>query len=264
VLSSLAIGHPTFAAEPERGGERNQSDPLSAYTKGDFVTAQKTWSDSLKSAPTDWTAHHNLALTLIQQNRAGEASGHALAAFVQHPQNPSVRWHLDYAFKAAGGTPTALKPFLSGTPAAWLARLASPTCWQFVVIASAWLAALAISLGVYGAYKHRPRKWLVRALIIISILLAIVGSLSLRTYGPLADARAVVVITATTLRSIPTDLDTQKSSPLSTGVIAATDKAFLGWSHLVFPDGQTGWVRSETLVSLWKPIASPTASETKR
>ena len=59
-------------------------------------------------------------------------------------------------------------------------------------------------------------------------------------------------MTPTTLRSIPTDLETsQKSSPLGVGVVASTDKTFLGWRRLVFPDGQTGWVRSETLVPLW-------------
>jgi len=30
------------------------------------------------------------------------------------------------------------------------------------------------------------------------------------------------------------------------------DKTFLGWSRLVFDNGQTGWVRTDDLVSLWK------------
>jgi hypothetical protein len=77
--------------------------------------------------------------------------------------------------------------------------------------------------------------------------------LSLKTYGPLADSHAVVVVKPTTLRSIPTDLDTpQKSTSLAVGVVASTDKAFLGWRRLSFADGQTGWVRAETLVPLWQ------------
>ena len=254
-ISSLITAHSSLAA-----------DGRDAYAKADFATAEAAWTSDLKTAPTDWTAHHNLALALIQQNHPGEAAGHALAAFVQQPQNSSVRWHLAYAFKAAGVTPAALRPFLSvGSPpldsslsaldssAASLARLASPTRWQAVLITSAWLAALAISLGIYGAYQDRPRKGLVGSLVVVSILLATAGTISLHTYGPLADAHAVVVVTPTTLRSIPTDLDTpQKSTPLALGVVASTDKAFLGWRRLSFPDGQTGWVRAETLVPLWK------------
>ena len=114
-----------------------------------------------------------------------------------------------------------------------------------------------MALALYAAYHPSPsagRRWLQRGLLTFSLLLALAAGLSLKTYGPLADARAVVVITPTTLRSIPTDLETpQKSSALAVGVVAATNKAFLGWRRLVFTDGQTGWVRAETLVPLWQP-----------
>ena len=249
VIASLITAHASYAA-----------DARDSYAKGDFATAGAAWTDTLKTEPTDWAAHHNLALTLIQQNHPGEAAGHALAAFVQQPQNTSVRWHLAYAFKAAGVAPAAITPFLTDTSGAQLstlnaqlAALASPTRWQAALIASAWLTALALSLGFYGAYQKRPRKWLVRSLLLPSVLLAVAATVSLRTYDALADAQAVVVVTPTTLRSIPTDLDTpQKTTPLALGVIAKTDKTFLGWRRLVFPDGQTGWVRAETLVALWK------------
>ena len=254
LLSSFVINHSSFAAD---GG-------AAAYAAGDFSSASGTWSDTLKASPTDWTAHHNLALALIQQNRPGEAAGHALAAFVQQPQNPSVRWHLGYAFKAAGVTPPALKPFLEASPLAQLARLASPTRWQFVLIASAWLGAGSLALTVWSAYHKRTsaaspahssfvirHSSFRRALAAVAALLALAAGLSLHTYGPLADARAVVVVNSTTLRSIPTDLDTQKTTSLQAGTLANTDKTFLGWRRLVFPDGQTGWVRAETVVPLW-------------
>jgi len=223
-----------------------------AYNKGDFAAATTAWTDALKVDSTDWTAHHNLALALIQQNRANEAAGHAVAAFVQQPQNPSVRWHLDYVLKTAGVTPVALKPFLSDAPVATLARLASPARWQFLLISSAWLTGLALALGLYGAYQKRPRRWLSGSLLAVSLIIGTAAGLSLNAYGPLADSRAVMVVTSTTLRSIPTELDTpQKSTPLSIGVIATTDKTLLGWTRLSFPDGQTGWTRTETLVPLW-------------
>ncbi len=244
VLTALASTAPTVAAE---------TDARSAYDRGDFSAAASLWTAALKTTPTDWTTRHNLALALSQQNRHGEAAGHALAAFVQQPQNEPVRWHLAYTWKAAGVTPVALSPFLTATPAASLARLASPARWQAALVLSAWLATVGTGLWIYGAYHQAPRPWRVRSLLAVSVLLAVPAAVSLKTYGPLADARTVVVVTPTTLRSIPTDLETtQKASPLALGVVATTDKTLLGWRRLVFPDGQTGWVRAETLVPLWR------------
>lgn len=238
VAASLAIASTSFAA-----------DGRDAYAKADFPAAEKAWRDSLSADSTDWTAHHNLALALIQQNRPGEAAGHALAAFVQQPQNPSVRWHLTYAWKTAGVTPPPVTQL--STLNAQLASLSSPARWQAALISSAWISALAIALGLQGAYVRRRRKFIVGGLLAFALLLAAASGISLRTYGPLADARAVVVITPSTLRSIPTDLDTQKSSPLSLGTVAVAEKTFLGWTRLSFPNGQTGWARTETLVNLW-------------
>jgi hypothetical protein len=251
-----ALSAAESTAEPPPPGSPvaadGSTDARTAYARAAFPAAETAWRDALKAAPTDWTAHHNLALALIQQNRPGEAAGHALAAYVQHPQNPSVRWHLAYAFHAAAVTPPALKPFLTDSPAAALARLASPTRWQITLIASAWLTALALSIGLHCAYQKRRRTLLTGGLLAGSLLLAAAAGVSLHTYGTLADARAVVVVAPTTLRSIPTDLDApQKSTPLAIGVIATTDKTFLGWRRLAFSDGQTGWVRAETLVPLW-------------
>ncbi|CAM2834388.1 BatD family protein [Rariglobus hedericola] len=243
VLSLLVPGLSSFAADT----------PAASYAQGDFSAAETAWKETLKTTPTDWAARHNLSLALLQQNHSGEAAGHALAAFVQQPQNPSVRGNLVYAFKTVGVTPAALKPFLTDSPAASLARIASPTCWQAVAIASAWLTAFALSLGIYGAYTRRRLKWISGTVLVFATLLGLASVISLHTYGPLTDTSTVMVVTPTTLRSIPTDLDTpQKSSPLALGVIATTDKAFLGWRRIRFDDGQTGWVRSETLVALWR------------
>jgi hypothetical protein len=237
--------------------ESQAADARDAYAKADFAAAETAWTTQLKNAPTDWSAHHNLALALLQQNRANEAAGHALAAFVQQPHHASVNWHLGYAWKAAGVTPAALSPFLTDAPTATVARLASPTQWQAALLASAWLTAVALALRIFAAYHPSPKSWpswLVRSLFAVSILLALAAGLSLKTYGPLSDAHAVVVVKPTTLRSIPTELDTpQKSTPLAVGVVASTDKTFLGWRRIAFTDGQTGWVRAETLVPLWQP-----------
>jgi hypothetical protein len=84
-------------------------------------------------------------------------------------------------------------------------------------------------------------------------VLAVAATFSLHAYGDLANPGAVFVREATTLRSIPTDADTaQKTSPLSAGSIAVVDKSFLGWTKLTFSGGQSGWVRTETLVPLYR------------
>jgi hypothetical protein len=68
-----------------------------------------------------------------------------------------------------------------------------------------------------------------------------------------AQAESVIVARPATLRSIPTEADTtQKTSPLAAGSIALADKTFLGWTRLAFENGQTGWVRKDDIVPLWK------------
>ena len=85
------------------------------------------------------------------------------------------------------------------------------------------------------------------------MLLAAAATLSLHTYGPLAHPEVTFVWQASVLRSIPTEADTtQKTSPLSAGSIAVAEKTFLGWTKLNFPGGQTGWVRTTDLISLYR------------
>ncbi len=229
------------------------ADDRSAYAKGDFAAAASIWQDALKANPLDWSAHHDLSLTLVQQNQWGQAAGHALAAFVQRPDNASVRWHLGFAIKGAGLRPAEVAPFIEPDALHSLALMASPSCWQFTLIASAWIAALSLGLWLWSAYGgprwFKPAAW---SLLVITTLFATTSGTSLHLYGTLADNRAVFVVKSSTLRSIPTDLDTpQKSAPLTAGLIAVTDKTFLGWQRIAFPNGQTGWVRGEDLIALW-------------
>lgn len=244
VLSIFAAGLPS---------EASAKDGKDAYAAADYPAAEKAWREAVSAAPTDWAARHNLSLALSQQNRAGEAAAQSLAAFVQHPDNEAVRRQLDYAFKTA--SIAAPKVALRSAPDARLAALASPSVWQAALVASAWLAALAIALKIAAAYRKGPRsplRHLSTALLIASVLVSVAGVAALRAYGPLADSRAVVTSATVALRSIPTDLDTQKTSNLRAGSVAVADKTFLGWTRLSFPDGQTGWVRSDALTPLWR------------
>lgn len=251
--SSAVLGAAATAA-----GAR--SDPLAAYRAGNFAAAEKTWQLTAETLPTDWIARHNLSLALAQLERPGEASAHAAAAFVQNPHDPSVRWHFAFAAEKAGFSTGGLEGFLTLDPRHSIARLASPAEWQHVFIAGAWLAALGAAIILLNAYGSR-RRWPLFAG--LALALAGVGSVAIAipaitTYGLSADARAVVVARPTTLRSIPTDADaTQKTTLLAPGSTALAKKVFPDrpqdrWLQLEFQNGQTGWVRKEDVVGLWK------------
>lgn len=230
-------------------------DPIAAYRGGDFAAAAKSWRAAVTSAPTNWIARHNLSLALAQQDQPGEAAAQAAVAFVQNPANPAARWHFALTAEKGGFVPVPLAGFLQSDPLAPLARLASPATWQLALIAAAALAAIAIGWLLANSYGRRARRvtWSASALLVLSAILAASAVLGLRAYGETADTRAVLVWRASTLRSIPTEADTaQKTTPLAAGSVAIVDKTFLGWTRLAFANGQTGWVRKEEFVALWK------------
>ena len=233
------------------------AEPAAAYRRGDFAAAEKSWRDTLAKNPTDWIARHNLALALSQQNRAGEAAAHAAAAFVQNPADPSVRWHFALAAEKAGFAPAPLAAFLSPTPPQSLARLASPAMWQLALIAAAVGAALALAWMLVNSYGRRARAifWSAFTALTLCVLLGAIAFFSVLTYGESADARAVVAWRSGTLRSIPTEADTtQATTALAAGSVAVVEKTFLEgrWIRLRFENGQTGWVRQDDLVPLWR------------
>ena len=231
------------------------AEPAAAYAAGQFPAAEKSWRDTLAKNPTDWIAHHNLSLALAQQDRTGEAAAHAAAAFVQNPAHPAVRWHLAHVSEKAGFAPAPLAPFLRPTALQTLAQLASPATWQRLLLLAASLTALALAGLVARAYGSRSRLLAVAAgsLLPLALLLAAAALLGAHAYGPAAAPTAVVAWRAGTLRSIPTEADTtQKTTALAAGSVALVSASFLGWQQLTFDNGQTGWVRKQDLVPLWK------------
>lgn len=239
-----------IAASPISGGQ-----PLEAYARSEFTEAEQAWREQVAVQPTDWIAHHNLALALAQQDRWGEAAAHAAAAFLQQPSNHSVQWHLALTLEQARYAPPSLSDFVQPGPREQLARMFSPARWQRLMVGAAVLASLAIAALLLQAYGHgadwlRPAAW---GILGMALLVGGIGVFSLRTYGLAADARSVLVWQPTTLRSIPTEADTtQQTSVLPAGTLAIIDHTFLGWLRLAFPDGQTGWVREEDVVKFYR------------
>ena len=257
VVLSLVSFTALRAADSSASAPANGDAGRSAYLSGDFARAEKIWRNALATAPTDWSARHNLSLALAQQDHAGEAAAQAAAAFVENPAHSAVRWHLALASEKAGFAPAPLAAFLAPGPVPAFAQHASPAEWQTALVAAAFACALAVAGLIANAYGRRSRAaaataGTVLALAVVSAALAVVGW---QSYGDAADARAVVVWRPTTLRSIPTEADTtQKTTALPAGSVAVADKTFISdrWTRLVFENGQTGWVRNDDLVALWR------------
>ena len=233
------------------------ADGHKAYDSGDFVAAEQAWRKTLVDTPTNPTAHHNLALALAQQSRWGEAAAHAAAAFAQQPNNAAISWNLVFTLERAGYAPSVFSGFVSSHPPHLLARQLSAPGWQNVTILAVTLAAIGGALLLIRAYGNQTRwiKITVITTFTVAILLAGAAAFSLRVYSPIDDARSAIVWRTTTLRSIPTEADTtQKTTSLAAGTVAIVDRAFLSerWVRLCFPNGQTGWVRQEDLVKLWR------------
>ena len=233
------------------------ADARGAYDRGDFAAAEQAWRKTLAESPANPAIEHNLALALAQQNRWSEAAAHAAAAFAQQPTNPAIGWNFAFTMERAGFAPSVFSGFARSHPPHLLARQLSAPGWQFAAIFASVLGAAGIALLLVRAYGNRAR-WLKIAAVStlgVATLLGALSAFSLRVYSPVNDERAALVWRATTLRSIPTEADTtQKTTSLSAGTVAIVDRTFLSdrWARLNFSNGQTGWVRQEDLVPIWK------------
>ena len=230
-------------------------DAAVAYRKADFAAAEGAWRETLKRTPLDWSARHNLSLALEQQDRAAEAAAHGAVAFIQNPSEPAVRWHFGRTAEKLGPAAPALAGFITPGVARTLARDASPAEWQLRLVVAAWLLAAALAVALLHAYRggHRGWTWGARALAFAGIVMAAFSVNGLVAYGTAAHPDAAIVARATALRSIPTEADAaQKTTPLAAGGLAVIERSFLGWHRLAFDGGQTGWVRKEDVVAVWK------------
>jgi hypothetical protein len=124
-----------------------------------------------------------------------------------------------------------------------------------LIILATWIGAIALGAILFNAYRRKSLAIYVGAAVLLfaSAAVGATATVGVMSYGIAAKENAVVVSRTGILRSIPTEADTtQKTTPLAAGSIAQVDNNFLGWSRLAFENGQTGWVRNEELVPLWR------------
>jgi tetratricopeptide (TPR) repeat protein len=230
--------------------------PLAAYSAGDFSAAEQGWRAVLARKPSDWVARHNLGLALAQQGHWPEAAAQWTSAFLLNPRNESVRWHLMLGYERAEYTPPGLGEFVQASGPHLVARLASPAEWQWLVVVAGLLFAVGLWLILLRLYRGVANGWtrpVASTAIAVAGLLLLCAVASLHFYGDATDPRAAIAWHQVLLRSIPTEADTQqKTSSLPAGSLGIVDKDFLGWVRLAFPNGQTGWVRQEDIVWLYR------------
>ncbi len=243
------------SAAPATRAPTYYPSPLAAYNAGDFDAAERAWRAAVGRQPTNWIARHNLALALAQQGRWPEAAAHWTSAFLLDPRNTSVRWHLALGYERAGYAPPYLGEFAAASGPHLVARLASPAEWQWLLVLGGVILTAGVLWLLLRAYRPTP-KWSRPAAPVAmgaGLLLVLVAATSLHLYGDTVNPRAVLVWHQVLLRSIPTEADTQQqTSSLPAGTLAVADKPFLDWIRLDFPNGQTGWVRQDDVVWLYR------------
>jgi tetratricopeptide (TPR) repeat protein len=227
-----------------------------AYGAGNFPSAEQGWRAAAARDPSDWVARHNLGLALAQQGHWPEAAAQWTSAFLLNPRNESVRWHLALGYERAEYTPPGFGEFAVASGPHLVARLASPAEWQWILVGAGLVFAGGLLLFLLRAYRDHADAWTLqaaRAAVVAGLLLALGAVMSLHFYGEAADPRAAVAWHQVLLRSIPTEADTkQKTSSLAAGSLGVVDKEFLGWVRLSFDNGQTGWVRQQDIVWLYR------------
>ncbi len=226
-----------------------------AYKRGDFAAAEADWRKDTAAAPAGWAARHNLGLALAQQDRWAEATAQWTSAFLLNSRSDTTRWDLALGLQRSGMAPAELVELSRGEGRYKFVRWATPGEWQLAIVVAALLLAAALIVLLLQGYQ-RIGAWAKPAALstsLLAMLLAAAATLSLHTYGALANPEAALVWRPSTLRSIPTEADTsQKTSPLSAGSIAVVERTFLSWTKLDFTGGQTGWVHTEDLIRLYR------------
>ena len=240
LLAVAAFSPSTFAAEAAA------PDATALYARGDFPAAEAALRPAVAATPLDAALRHNLALSLAQQGKWDEATAHAYAAALQRPGDLALE-RLFASIAPRAGYRVVLPP----APA----RLLPLARWQTLGLASAF-ALLALAPAAWLIGLHGGGRGIVRAghaTFLLGTLTLGASWLAVRAHGASASPDAVLVWRAATLRAVPTDAGEQKvTAELPAGTIARVDKAFLGWRRVVLADGNSGWVRAEPLVALWR------------
>ena len=86
---------------------------------------------------------------------------------------------------------------------------------------------------------------------VASLAAALLSAVALSEYGNLGTPAAAMLSEDARLRSVPTDADTpQTERPIPAGSLVTIEREFLTWRQVRRANGETGWLRTTTLVDL--------------
>lgn len=226
-----------------------------AYAAGKFAAAQEALLKEVAAAPTNAQLRYNLALAYAQQDHWPESAVQSLAAFCLNPSDAKIQWQYAMSMERAAINQPVMIAFAHPDRAHKLASRFSPWGWG-VAIGVAMVAAAGLGCWFLWLAYTAPGsglRWVAALVALLAVGVAGCGLWSIRLYGPLAKDTTAVMVKATTLHSVPTEANSiQKTAPLPAGTMAVRGRVWLGWSQLVFPNGQTGWVRTDSLTYLYR------------
>jgi len=219
--------------------------------------AEKAYRAALATAPTE---RHRAPqpFSLPSPNRTAgteAAAAHAAVALraIPPPANPSAR-NSPSPRRNAGHVPAPLAAFLTPGPLHQLASAWNPPL-RGNPRSSGPRGGFFLSLGfiVLHAYPRAPLGPLAYRPLRRAHLLRRTRRVRPRRLAHLRPRhqrprRHRVARRHASARSRPKPTLPKRRTPLAAGSLAIVDQTFLGWRHLIFPTGQSGWVRAEDLV----------------
>ncbi len=232
-----------------------QDAGLDAYLAGDFAQAEMLWAQAADEQPRAVAPHYNRALALAQLDRWSESAAESLVALCLAPRDPAIRWQLALSLDRSGIDQTKILQLAHRPGWYRIATQFSVGGWAWVFIFACVIVALAAAVSLWLLYAGQPKGRAGLALLpaALGLVLALVAVQAVHSYGALADEGTAIVTLDTALRSVPTEANAaQKTVPLPAGTLARAGRTFLGWTQLAFPNGQTGWVRSEELTFVYR------------
>jgi oxygen tolerance protein BatD len=219
--------------------------------------AQQQLEAQVHTHPTDWIARYNLGQADYQHGDPGRALADTAAAFALQPRSAAVRSNLATFTTQVPGTDPLLRSLVGGGAAAGVACLESPATWQLLLLTGAVLFCAGAALQLRQRYVgHTARlRWSTGAFLGVGLTLGVCALISLQQFGALAHPAVAVVARDAALRAVPTDAeqDLHGLRPLRAGTVALVKKDFLGWSNIALANGETGWVRADSLVPVYAP-----------
>ena len=232
------------AADAEAGVE--------AYRRAEFLAARDAFAARVAEAPGDPVARYNLGLTEAQLGDRQRALAHTTSAFLRAPRTDAFRWNLGVFASELARIDPAVERIAFGGGAAWVARQASPAGWQLLAVLASVGVCSAAGVGLRRRFSGAAggRAW-TGPVAVASLAAALLSAVALSEYGNLGTPAAAMLSEDARLRSVPTDADTpQTERPIPAGSLVTIEREFLTWRQVRRANGETGWLRTTTLVDL--------------